>query len=74
MLERISLSVDGVKRLEVLTQLCSGKLSQRAAAQVFGVTERHVRRLQKSYEAHGASALVSGHCGKQSNNRMDETV
>jgi transposase len=74
MLERISLSVDGIKRLEVLTQLCAGKLSQRVAAQVLGVTERHVRRLHKSYEARGASALVSGHCGKQSNNRIDETL
>jgi hypothetical protein len=45
-------------RVTVMARLTEGSLSQRAAAAALGVTERQVRRLQRGYEAHGASALI----------------
>jgi transposase len=54
-------------RVTVMARLTEGSLSQRAAAAALGITERQVRRLQRGYEALGASALISKRRGKPSN-------
>ena len=38
-----------IKRLEVLSRLADGVLSQREAGRVLGVSERQVRRLARRY-------------------------
>ncbi len=43
-----------VKRLEVLRRVADGVMSQRAAAQALGLSERQVRRLQRRYDGQGA--------------------
>lgn len=57
-------------RASVMARLQEGSLSQRAAAEALGITERQVRRLLRGYEAHGAVALISKRRGKPSNRRL----
>jgi transposase len=53
-----------------MARLAEGSLSQRAAAEALGITERQVRRLLRGYEAQGAVALISKRRGKPSNRRL----
>lgn len=71
---QIAMSTQEVKRLEVLRQLADGVLSQRAAAQRLGLSERQVRRLQRVYARKGAAGLVSRRRGQPSNRRLPETL
>jgi hypothetical protein len=73
-MERIEMSVKEVIRLEVLRQVSDGVVSQAMAAQTLGLTPRQVRRLQRRYEASGASGLVSCRRGKPSNRRLPAEV
>lgn len=59
-------------RLEVIRRVLDGVVSQRRGAELLGVSERQMRRLQKGYEAQGAAALVSKKRGRPSNRRLDE--
>ena len=63
-----------VKRLEVLRRVADGVMSQRAAAQALGLSERQFRRLQRRYDGQGAVGLVSRRRGKPSNWRLAEAV
>lgn len=63
-----------VKRLEVLRRVADGVMSQRAAAQALGLSERQFRRLQRRYDGQGAVGLVSRRRGKPSNRRLAEAV
>jgi DNA-binding Lrp family transcriptional regulator len=51
-------------RASVMARLQEGSLSQRAAAEALGITERQVRCLLRGYEAYGAAALISKRRGK----------
>lgn len=63
-----------IGRLEVLQRIADGLISQRRAAEVLGLSDRQVRRLQRGYEAEGAQTLVSKKRGRPSNRRIDGTV
>ena len=67
----IEMSGKEIKRLEVLRQIVDGITSQRAAGLMLGLSERQIRRLQRSYERGGASALVSRRRRRPSNRRLD---
>lgn len=54
-MERIEMSGEEVKRLEVLRQLADGVMTQRMAAERLALTVRQVRRLLRRYEAAGAA-------------------
>lgn len=59
-----------LSRLEVMGRLQEKRVTQKVAAKILGVSERQVKRLWKRYREKGANGLVSGRCGKPSNNRM----
>ena len=63
-----------VQRAQVLDQLKEGKINQRQASKVMGVSTRQVRRLAKRYLEEGLAGLVSKKRGRASNRRLDETV
>jgi len=63
-----------IRRLEVLRQVADGVVSQRAAAQGLGFSERQVRRLQRRYVTQGAAGLVSRRRGMPSNRRLADSV
>ena len=71
-MERIEMSDKEVKRLELVRQVSDAVVSQRTAAQVLGLSERQVRRLQRRYETEGAAGLVSQRRHKPSNRRLPE--
>ena len=51
--ERVTLSMDEIKRMYVLLQVEERKLSQREAAQPLGLSLRQVRRLLEKYRWEG---------------------
>jgi len=73
-MERIEMSKKEIGRLEVLQRVLDGVISQRNAAELLGVSDRQVRRLQRGYEEEGAEALVSKKRGRPSNRRIDERI
>ena len=73
-MERIEMSKKEIGRLEVIRQVLDEVMSQRRAAELLGLCERQVRRLQRGYEEEGAVALVSKKRGRASNRRIDDEV
>jgi transposase len=61
-------------RLEVMQQIKEKRLPQREAAKKLKISERHVRRILRSYRQSGAAGLVSKRRGKPSNNQMKAEV
>lgn len=66
----VTMSTRELDRLRVLERVVDKTLSQRAAAEMLGLTTRQLRRLQRAYEAQGAHALASKRRGKPSNRRL----
>lgn len=69
----ITMTQEELQRSKVMQMVCEKRITQKQAAERLGVSERHLRRLLAGYRQNGDEALVSGHRGKPSNNRMDET-
>ena len=72
--ELLIMSKKELTRLEVLQQLEEKRLKQRKAAEILGVSERHVRRLLRMYRQEGEKGLISKRRGKPSNNRLAREV
>lgn len=62
--ERLTLNKKEQKRLGVLNELEKGKMVMREAAEVLGVSERHVWRLLAVYRKEGAAGLAHGNRGE----------
>ena len=73
-LKRTEMSDKEIRRLEVLSQLRDGVMSQRLAAEQLTLSARQVRRLQRANEAEGAAGIVSKRRGKPSNRRVEAAV
>lgn len=74
MSERVTLSMDELKRVYVLEQVEEKKLSGREAAQRLGLSIRQVRRLLVKYREAGAPGLAHGNRGRAPHNRVSEEV
>jgi transposase len=74
MSERVTLSMDEIKRVYVIQQVEEKKLSGREAAQRLGLSIRQVRRLLVKYRGAGPSGLGHGNRGRAPHNRVDEEV
>jgi transposase len=61
-------------RIEVMQRLEEKRLKQREAAEMLGISQRHVRRLLRAYRQDGERGLISKRRGKPSNNQLDEQV
>jgi transposase/uncharacterized protein YifE (UPF0438 family) len=57
-------------RLEVMQRLEQKRMRQKEAAEILGVSTRHIRRLLHSYREHKEKGLISKRRGKPSNNRL----
>jgi len=74
-MDLLTMSKEELSRLEVMERLQSKSMGQRTAAEVLGVSVRHVKRLLRVYRREGASGLVSKQRGKPSHHQLDrETV
>jgi transposase len=70
--QEVTLTVKEQKRLYVLNELESGRMTHARAAEMMGVSERHVYRLKKAYRVEGAQALAHGNRGRASPRRIPE--
>jgi len=55
-------------RLEVIQRLEQKRMRQKEAAEILGVSTRHIRRLLQSYRGCQEKGLISKRRGKPSNN------
>ncbi len=69
---RVLMSERELQRVEVLAQVSEGVLNGEAAANILGVTRRHLFRLLKRYRQGGASALRHKARGRPANNRLSD--
>jgi len=68
----ITMSETELTRTNVMKMLKAKKMKQRKAAEELGVTERHLRRLLRSYKKEGVEGLISKKRGKPSNRKMSD--
>ena len=61
-------------RLKVLSSVLVGQLPVGQAAEVLGISERHVRRILATYREEGAAALVHGNRGCRPANATSEAT
>ncbi len=61
-------------RLKVLNSVMVGQLLVGQAAEVLGISERHVRRILAAYQEEGAAALVHGNRGRRPANATSEAA
>ena len=66
----LSMSQQEIDRLTIIEQIKSKRISQKDAARQLKLGTRQVRRLQKRYQAYGASGLISKRRGQSSNNQL----
>jgi len=60
----LTMSTDELERLSVIQKIIDKNLTQVLAAKQLDLTDRHVRRLVKSYKLHGAEGIVSKQRGQ----------
>ena len=70
----LTMSKKEVTRLEAVQRIQEKRLTQKEAANMLGLSIRHVRRLYRAYRERGAQGLVSQRRGKPSNNRLNPQV
>lgn len=63
-----------VDRIKLIEHWKNGLITQAEAAKALKISERHFRRLIRSYEAQGAAALASQRKGLPANNRISEPL
>ncbi|HLN13467.1 MAG TPA: helix-turn-helix domain-containing protein [bacterium] len=71
--ETITLTPRQQQRAQVLTRFQHGALDAEAAAQLLGVSIRHVHRLRAAVQKRGLAALAHGNCGRESEKRLAAT-
>lgn len=74
MSEYVTMSDKEVARLKVMEQIEGKRITQKEAAKQLKISERHVRRILRSYRQTGAAGLVSKRRGKRSNNQLKAEV
>ena len=62
------------RRLMVLNQVESRKVTAKQAAEVLKLSLRHVRRILAAYRKEGAAALAHGNRGRKPINALDESL
>ena len=65
----IAMSVREVKRAGVLQEALERRITQRKAAEILGISERHVRRLMKRLRLEGAFGILHRSRGRPGNRR-----
>ena len=71
---QVTMSDKEVTRLRVMQRLEEKRIKQSEAAKMLKISERHIRRILRSYRQTGAAGLVSKRRGKPSNNQLKGEV
>ncbi len=70
----VTLTVKEQKRLQVIVALEAGRVSGREAAEVLGVSLRHVWRLAAAFREEGAAGLAHGNRGREPANKTPPAI
>jgi len=70
--DSVTLSQREQQRLHVLTEVEGGRWTAEQAAEVLGLSLRHVWRLKGRYQQEGAAAFMHGNRGRPSPGRIDD--
>lgn len=74
-MDLLTMSKEELGRLEVMERLQEKRMKQQTAAEILGISIRHVKRLLRAYRRDGAAGLVSKQRGKPGHHQMAaETV
>ncbi|HKX03967.1 MAG TPA: ISNCY family transposase [Methylomirabilota bacterium] len=74
MRETITLTQREHQRVHVMSRLVDGILRPREAAQLLGLSPRHLRRLRRRLQQHGPAALAHGNRGRPSPRRLAAAI
>ena len=74
MKETVTLNSEEQRRLLILNQVERGVVSVADAAELMGVSVRHVQRLRAAYRDEGAAALVHGNRGRAPAHALDPAL
>ena len=69
----VTLKQRELARLQVLNDILEFQVPTLQAAEILGVSERHMRRLLNAYRMNGTAALVHGNRGRQPHNAVLES-
>jgi transposase len=72
--KEVTLNSKEQKRLLVLNEVLAGRMIGQEAADMLGITLRHIRRLLARYRREGAAGLAHGNRGRRPVNKIDEAV
>ncbi|TLN18762.1 ISNCY family transposase [bacterium] len=72
MKERVTLTKKEQSKLMVLNAVEVGRIIGREAAELLGLSLRHVRRILAAYRREGAAALAHGNRGRKPHNTLDD--
>jgi transposase len=72
MKEKVTLTKKEQSRLMVLNGVEVGRISAREAAEVLGLSLRHVRRILVAYRKEGAAGLAHGNRGRKPHNALND--
>ena len=67
---RLTLSMQELDRLQVMTRIAERRLTRRRAAELLRLSERQVRRLYDAFVTTGAASLASRRRGRPSGRRL----
>jgi hypothetical protein len=70
----VSMSVRELKKLRVVQEAIARHITQRSAAEVLGLSERHIRRLVRAVRGEGERGLIHKSRGTPSNNRIPREI
>jgi hypothetical protein len=70
--KRVSMSGEDLKRLRIINEYISKKITRFEASEKLGLTQRQVTRLKKKVVQNGDQSIVHGMLGKGSNNKTPE--
>jgi len=70
----IKMSVRELKRLKVVQEAMEKQITQKIAAELLELSERHIRRLVKTVREEGERGIVHRSRGRLSNNRISDKV
>jgi transposase len=71
---RVTMSMRELDRLKCIQAVIDGGLSAQAAAERLHMSSRQIRRLRQRYQGEGPIGLISRHCRRPSNHRLDEAL
>lgn len=74
MKEMVILNKKEQRRLMVLNKVDRGELTSREAAELVGLSLRHLRRILAAYRKEGACALAHGNRGRKPRHALDESL